>query len=262
MKYVLVIAGSDSSGGAGIQADIKAITSLGVHALTALTAVTAQNSVGIAAIHKIPARFISTQLHTIAEDLIPDAVKVSMLYSRLAVNEVTKFIRKYALPNVVVDPVMAASTGNRLLEPEAIPLLKEVLIPVAKVVTPNLYEAGIIANIKVEDVYEMAEAAKLIKKMGPDVVITGGHLPGKSIDLLYDGNEFHRFPSSRINTEHTHGTGCVFSSALAAFLAQGHGVVTATKLAHDFTRSSILDGYACGRGSGPVNPTSWKKSSE
>ena len=254
MKYILVIAGSDSCGGAGIQADIKTITGLGAHALTAITALTAQNSFGITAIHKVPARFISKQLEAIMDDLIPDAVKIGMLYSKTAVMEVARLIKKHGLSNVVLDPVLSASTGRHLLESEALSLLKEVLIPITSVVTPNLYEAEILADLKIWGPKEMTSAAKVIRKMGPDVVITGGHLEGECTDLLYDGNDFHRFCSSRINTKHTHGSGCVFSTALATYLTQEKDVVKASKLAHEFTRCAIINGYACGRGPGPVHP--------
>ena len=254
MKYILTIAGSDSCGGAGIQADIKTITSLGAHALTAITALTAQNSLGVTAVHKVPARFISKQLEAVMSDLIPDAVKIGVLYSKEAVMEVARLIKKHGLKNVVLDPVLNASTGRHLLEPEAISPLKEVLIPITSVVTPNLYEAAIIADVNVRGPSEMAKAARVIRKMGPDVAITGGHLKGECMDLLYDGNDFHQFCSSRINTEHTHGSGCVFSTALATYLAQDKDVVKATKLAHDFTRCAIMNAYACGRGSGPIQP--------
>lgn len=254
MKYILTIAGSDSSGGAGIQADIKTITSLGAHAFTAITALTAQNSRGITAVHKVPARFISEQLEAIMGDLIPDAVKIGMLYSKEAVREVARLIKKHCPPNVVLDPVLSASTGRHLLEPEAVSSLKEGLIPISSVVTPNLHEAGVIADMNVGDSREMAEAARVISKMGPDVAITGGHLKGECMDLLYDGSEFHQFCSSRINTEHTHGSGCVFSTALATYLAKEKDIVKATKLAHEFTRCAIINGYACGRGPGPIQP--------
>ncbi|MFO7740173.1 MAG: bifunctional hydroxymethylpyrimidine kinase/phosphomethylpyrimidine kinase [Desulfatiglandaceae bacterium] len=259
MKYVLVIAGSDSGGGAGIQADIKTITHLECHPLTVLTAVTAQNSLGIAAIHKIPARFISSQLETVLDDMIPDAVKIGMLYSNPAVNEVARQIKKYSLTNVVVDPVLKSSTGTDLAESSVISTLKTVLLPIATVVTPNLFEAGILADKKVRGPHEMVEAAKRIKLSGPDVVITGGHLKDKCMDILYDGAHFHRFSGSRIDTANTHGSGCVFSTALATFMARGETVVHATKLAHEFTRTAIMHAYGCGRGSGPVRPGPWRR---
>jgi hydroxymethylpyrimidine/phosphomethylpyrimidine kinase len=259
MKYILVIAGSDSCGGAGIQADIRTITSLGAHASTAVTVLTAQNSLGITAIHKVSGRFIWKQLETIVDDLIPDAVKIGMLYSKEAVKEVARFVKKHCLQNVVLDPVLSASTGKKLLESGALSILKKDLIPVASIVTPNLFEAEILAHKKIEDQSEMPGVAKVIKQMGPDVVITGGHLQGECVDVLYNGSDLYEFCSSRIDTDHTHGSGCVFSSALATFLAQKKDVVKATKLAHDFVRCAILKGYPCGRGSGPVRPESGNK---
>jgi hydroxymethylpyrimidine/phosphomethylpyrimidine kinase len=258
MKYVLVIAGSDSGGGAGIQADVKTITHLQSHPLTVLTAVTAQNSLGIAAIHKIPARFISEQIETLLDDLVPDAVKIGMLYSNAAVKEVASRIKKHSLANVVVDPVLKSSTGADLAESGVVSSLKTRLLPIASVVTPNLFEAGILADLKVRAAHEMVEAAKRIKRIGPDVVITGGHLEDKCVDLFYDGTDFHRFSGEKIHTVHTHGSGCVFSTALATFMAHGESVVRATKLAHAFTRNAIMNGYGCGRGSGPVRPGPWK----
>jgi hydroxymethylpyrimidine kinase/phosphomethylpyrimidine kinase len=252
MKTILVIAGSDSCGGAGIQADIKTITGLGAHPLTALTAITAQNSLGVAAVHAVPARFVSKQVGTIVDDMAPYAVKIGMLYSAATVKEVARLVKRYKLPHVVVDPVLRASTGTRLLESEAVPILKETLIPFASVVTPNIYEAETLSGIRIDTLKHMAEAAEVIKTLGPDVVITGGHLKGRCVDLLYDGRNIHKFYDSRIATKHTHGSGCVFSTALATFLAEEKGVVEATKLAHDFARRAIMGGYACGSGAGPV----------
>ncbi len=253
MIYILDIAGSDSSGGAGIQADIKTVASLQTHCLIAVTAVTAQNSLGVNSVHKVPARHISRQIETILDDLIPDAVKIGMLYSAAAVKQVAGLLRKHRLPHVVMDPVFRASTGMRLLEPGAGSVLKEELLPLAHVVTPNLDEAQILAGRKVRDIKEMVEAAKVIKAIGPDVVITGGHMEGECVDILYDGKNIHQFRGSRIDTRNTHGSGCVFSTALAVFLAKGKSLVKATNLAHDYTRRAIMDGYACGRGAGPVN---------
>jgi hydroxymethylpyrimidine/phosphomethylpyrimidine kinase len=254
MKYVLIIAGSDSCGGAGIQADIKTITRLGAHALVAVTAVTAQNSFGIEAIHKIPAKFISKQIETVIDDVFPRSVKIGMLLTAEAVKEVASTIRKHKILNVVIDPVVRATTGKALLESDAILALKEVLFPLARVVTPNLIEASILAGKTVRDLKEMEEASRAIKDLGPDAVITGGHLRERCVDVLYDGNEVHHFSGSRIETEHDHGTGCVFSSALATFLARDYDVRESTRLAHDFTRNALIKGYPCGRGAGALRP--------
>jgi len=255
MRYVLTIAGSDSCGGAGIQADIKTITSLGAHALTAITALTAQNSLGVSSVYEIPVKFISKQIDIVTEDILPDAIKIGMMPSCLVIETVAKVIRKYKFENVVVDPVMKASTGWDLMDSSAITSLKELLLPLSRVVTPNLYEAGTLAGSKVANLDEMEWAAKEIKKLGPDVIITGGHLEESCIDILYDGKDIHHFHGERIDTGNTHGTGCVFSSSLATFLAMGEDIVDAARHAHEFTRAAIEKGYSCGRGAGVVAPS-------
>lgn len=252
MIHILVIAGSDSCGGAGIQADVKTSARLGAHATTAVTAVTAQNSLGITGVHKVPVSFLSKQVETILDDLMPYAVKIGMLYTAAAVREVARLIKKHNLKLVVVDPVFRASTGRELLERNAISVMKEVLFPLADVVTPNLDEAGILADKKVEGTEGMVKAAKIIKKLGPDVVITGGHFEDRCVDLVFDGKDIHQFWGSKIHTQHTHGSGCVFSTALAVFLAEGKSLAKATEMAHDFVRNAIIDGYECGKGAGPV----------
>ena len=254
MKYVLTIAGSDSIGGAGIQADIKTITTLGCHALSVVTALTAQNSMGILAIHPVPSAFISRQIEAIMEDIVPDAVKVGMVFTRAAIGTVAKLVREYRISCLVVDPILKSSTGRDLLDPDAVMVMKELLFPMARVVTPNVDEAEVLTGMRVRNLKEMDEASKKIKTFGPAVVIKGGHLAGDSVDLLFDGKKRHLFRGTRILAPHTHGTGCVFSSALTSFLAMGQGLERATKKAHDFVREAIKKGYACGRGSGSVNP--------
>ena len=254
MIYVLTIAGSDSSGGAGIQADIKTITSLGAHALTAVSAVTAQNSMGVVDVHEVPEGFISLQMETVIEDLRPNGVKTGMLPTCSAVEEVTAVIKKCRFERLVVDPVIIASTGRRLQEASAILLLKELLLPLARAVTPNLFEAGALVGKKVQDLNGMERAAKEIKELGPDVIVTGGHLEGRCVDLLYDGEDIHYFYGPKIETDNTHGSGCVFSASLATFLAMDHDLVEATRLAHGFTRRAIENSYPCGHGAGVVSP--------
>ena len=255
MKYVLTIAGSDSCGGAGIQADIKTIVALGTHALTAITAVTAQNSLGVSAVHEIPLEFIAAQIKTVLEDVSPDAVKLGMLPSGGAIETIAGAIRRYGFKNVVADPVMKASTGRELMNVSAVTALKELLLPLARVVTPNLYEAGVLSGGKVTNPDEMEWAAREIKKLGPDVIVKGGHLDGNCIDILYDGRNMYRLYGERIETADTHGTGCVFSSSLATFLAMGKNIVDAARLSHDFTRCAIENGYPCGKGPGVVAPS-------
>lgn len=254
MKYVLTIAGSDSCGGAGIQADIKTINGLGAHPLTVITALTAQNSLGIDAVHEIPATFISQQIETTVSDVFPDAAKIGMLSSGKAIRAVAKLVKRFELPRVVVDPVLRASTGESLLAPEAVSLLKEILLPLSRVVTPNLDEAEMLTGKRVRNLKEMEEAAKYIRNLGPDVVVTGGHLKGECVDLLYDGRAVYHFSGGKIDTEYVHGTGCVFSSALATFLASEEDVIKATEQAHEFARQAIERGYPCGKGAGAVRP--------
>jgi hydroxymethylpyrimidine/phosphomethylpyrimidine kinase len=256
MRYILTIAGSDSCGGAGIQADIRTITSLKAHALTVLTAVTAQNSRGIFDIHKVPARFISSQIQSILEDIRPNAVKIGMLMTKTAVKEVVESITRYRLLPVVVDPVLKASTGRALLDPSALLFLKTRLFPLADIITPNLNEAEILTGRRVRSVKEMEDVAKELKKIGPNVVVTGGHLHENCVDLLYDGKNFYPFSSPRIETEDTHGSGCVFSTSLTTFLAMDYDTIEATRLAHEFTRKAIINSYPCGQGAGVVSP-SW-----
>lgn len=255
MKYILAIAGSDSCGGAGIQADIKTITSLGAHALTAITAVTAQNSSVISGIHEVPVEFIAMQIETIVEDIVPDSVKIGMLSSAPAIETIAGILKKYRFKNVVIDPVMKASTGRDLMDASAVAIMKDILLPLAGVMTPNLHEAETLTGRRVTNPAEMEQAARSLKKLGPDVIITGGHLEGDCIDLLYNGKDFYHFHGERINTENTHGTGCVFSSSIAYFLAKGKNIIEATGFAHDFTRRAIEYGYAYGMGAGVVSPS-------
>jgi len=256
MKCILSIAGSDSGGGAGIQADIKTITSLGAHALTVITALTAQNSIGVLAIHPVPPGFIARQIKAVVEDMPPDAVKVGMVFNAAAVKAVTRMIALYRLSPVVVDPVLRASTGRLLLEPDAVRVLRERLLPLATVVTPNLHEAELLTGKRVRTLKEMERAALEIFRMGPRVVIKGGHLKRECSDLLFDGKEVTVFPGKKIASTCTHGTGCVFSSALATFLALGENLKEATQSAHDVVRRAIRGGYCVGRGTGAVAPYS------
>ncbi len=254
MKCVLSIAGSDSGGGAGIQADIKTITGLGAHALTVVTALTAQNSLGVSAIHPVPPGFIARQIKAVVEDRPPDSVKVGMVFTAAAVKTVSRMIAHYRLSPVVVDPVLRASTGGLLLEPGAIRVLKEHLLPLATVVTPNLDEAELLTGKRVRTLREMERAALEIFRMGPRVVIKGGHLKRESSDVYFDGKEVTVFPGRKIVSASTHGTGCVFSSALATFLALGENLKEAVQSAHDLVRRAIQGGYSVGRGAGAVAP--------
>jgi hydroxymethylpyrimidine/phosphomethylpyrimidine kinase len=254
MKYVLTIAGSDSSGGAGIQADIKTITSIGCHALTVVSAVTAQNSLEVKGVYPVPASFVARQFEAVMADIVPDAVKLGMILTSSAIKAVARLIGKYGVRALVIDPVLKSSTGSNLLEPEAAGVLVNILFPLARVVTPNLHEAEVLTGMKVRNLKEMEEASRVINASGPAVIIKGGHLRGESVDILFDGKKTYYFRGTRLKSPHTHGTGCVFSSALASFLALDCSLERATRKAHDFVRAAIKTAYPCGTGAGPVNP--------
>ena len=254
MKCVLVIAGSDPMGGAGVQADIKTITALGAHAATVISSLTAQNSKGVKGIHLVPSSFIKEQAKAVMEDIAPDAVKVGMLGSREAVIAVAELLIQYDIQPVVLDPVLEASAGGYLLEKGALEVLKTRLLPLPQVVTPNIPEAEALAGIEIKSQKDMMEAAKRIAKVGASVVITGGHLGEITADLVYDRGKFLWAEGQRLNLPNTHGTGCVFSSALTTYMAKGKSVFEATKMAHDFTRYAIINSYALGNRPGPVNP--------
>jgi hydroxymethylpyrimidine/phosphomethylpyrimidine kinase len=255
MIKVLTIAGSDSSGGAGVQADIKTIFALGAHPLTAITSLTAQNSLGVDSILRVPPNFIIAQMESVIKDMSPHATKTGMLFNVNILKAVVRTVEKYRLPLLVVDPVILSSTGTVLLESNAINIMREKLFPLATVVTPNLHEAEVLSGQRVSNVEEMVAAAKLIKELGSsNVIITGGHLKTECIDILYDGTGVYHFGGPRLETEHTHGSGCVFSSALATFLAMGNNVRKGAEMANSFTRKAISKGFKAGKGPGPVNP--------
>jgi hydroxymethylpyrimidine kinase / phosphomethylpyrimidine kinase / thiamine-phosphate diphosphorylase len=251
----LTIAGSDSGGGAGIQADLKAITLLGGYGMSVLTALTAQNTVGVQAIHEVPARFVETQIDSVLSDIGADAIKTGMLANAEIVEVVARKIRQYGVRKVVVDPVMVAKSGDSLLREDAQDALIKRLLPLSMVVTPNLPEASVLTGFKVTSVEGMKKAAHRIHEMGAKhVVVKGGHLRGMAIDILYDGRRFHEVESKRIETKHTHGTGCTFASAIATLLARGERVPDAVRKAKTFITLAIQSGLSLGKGTGPTNP--------
>jgi len=257
MIKVLTIAGSDSGGGAGIQADIKTIFTLGAYPLTVISALTAQNSQGVDSILKVPPDFVAAQMKSVISDMSPHATKTGMLLNASILKAVVRTVERYRLPLLVVDPVILSSTGKVLLESNAINMLREQLLPLATFVTPNLHEAEVLSGRKVGNLQEMVAAAKQIKEFGPDnVIITGGHLGEECIDILYNGKEVYRFGGPRIESEHTHGSGCVFSAALATFLAMGNNVRKGVEMANNFTRKAISKGSRVGKGPGSVQPPS------
>lgn len=256
----LTIAGSDSGGGAGIQADLKTFTVLGVYGMSALTAITAQNTRGVHGIYNLPLEAIEKQIDAVVADIGADAAKTGMLSQAPVIELVAAKIRQYAIPNLVVDPVMVAKGGARLLEESAQNALIELLIPLAKIVTPNLPEAEVLTGLEIRTVADMKEAAKRIHDFGADtVVVKGGHLAGDAIDIVYDGETFSELRAARIETRHTHGTGCTFSAALAAELAKGKSVTEAVAVAKEFITCAIADSLELGGGHGPTNHWAYGK---
>jgi hydroxymethylpyrimidine/phosphomethylpyrimidine kinase len=250
---VLTIAGSDSGGGAGVQADLKTMLALGVHGMSVICAVTAQNSVGVQGYWELPPEAVRAQLDSVLGDIGAQAIKTGMLASAELVATVCDVLADVAAP-VVVDPVAVSKHGDSLINPGTVEMIRDRLLPLATVVTPNLPEAELLTGRKVTGPAQMLEAARMINAMGPQwVLVKGGHLPGRPVDLLFDGNEVIRFPAERIDSENTHGTGCTFASAIAARLALGDEVPTAVKAAKEYVTGAISAGFPLGAGIGPVD---------
>jgi hydroxymethylpyrimidine/phosphomethylpyrimidine kinase len=251
---VLTIAGSDSGAGAGIQADLKTFAALGVYGTSAITAITAQNTRGVKKIFPLAPGIVAAQIDAIVEDIGADAVKTGMLFNSAIVDIVARKIRAHRLRNLVVDPVMVAKSGNLLLRRDGIAALKNKLIPLATIVTPNVPEAAELTGIRLTRMDDFKEAARRIIDMGAKtVVIKGGHRSGPPTDLFYDGKNFREFGARRIRTRNTHGTGCTFASAIAANLAKGMKAVEAVERAKEYLTRAIEESYSIGSGHGPVN---------
>lgn len=262
MNKALTIAGSDSGGGAGIQADLKTFQELEVFGMSAITAVTAQNTLGVHGVYPMTAEAVDQQIQAIGKDMGTDAVKTGMLFNAEIIEVVAGNLKKFGWGNVVVDPVMIAKGGASLLLQEAIAAMKTYLLPLAKVITPNIPEAEVLTGMKIETSDDKREAAKHLFDLGVNnVVIKGGHEenPTQSIDLLFDGQEFYCFTNKRIHTKNTHGTGCTFSAAIAAELAKGSSVYEAIKVAKEFIQDAIQDGIEIGLGHGPTNHGAYRK---
>jgi hydroxymethylpyrimidine/phosphomethylpyrimidine kinase len=258
MIRALTIAGSDSGGGAGIQADLKTFAARGVYGLSAITALTAQNTVGVQGVFEIPPDFVALQIDAIVSDIGVDVVKTGMLSNAPIISAVVAKIREYHLTPLVVDPVMVAKGGDVLLRDDAREALIQQLLPLATLVTPNLPEASVLVGFEIGNLVEMRRAAQAIKHLGPqNVLVKGGHLPGgtEAIDLLYDGSSFQEYRAQRIQTRNDHGTGCTFASAIAAELAKGHPIAEAVTIAKDYL-TRVLAASAnleIGHGHGPMN---------
>jgi len=250
----LTIAGSDSGGGAGIQADLKTFMALGVYGMSVITAVTAQNTLGVQGVVELPPEFVAQQCDSVLSDIGTHAVKTGMLSSTPLVQTVSKKIQEYKLENLVVDPVMVAKGGHPLLREEARRALAETLLPLALVVTPNLHEAGLLARFDVRTRADMEEAARRIKALGPRyVVVKGGHLETEACDVLFDGHEFRAYQAPKIDTVCTHGAGCTFSAAITAALAKGQDVPSAVATAKTFVTKAMAAGVLIGGGHAPLN---------
>ena len=252
---ILIIAGSDSSGGAGIQADIKTITSLGSYAMTAVTAVTAQNTQGVKSVIPIPPKEIKNQIIFTARDIKPDAIKIGMLHSSKVVKEVIEAIKKMKISKIILDPVMVAKGGAKLIDNNAIQILKKELINKVSLITPNIPEAEVLTGIKIRNKKDMITAGRRLIKLGAqNVLIKGGHLKYKKVeDILLNKSTFKAFKSLRHNTKNTHGTGCTLSSAITTFYSCGKTINRACDLAIKYVNSAILTNPKYGRGHGPIN---------
>ncbi len=253
---VLTIAGSDSGGGAGIQADLKTFTALGAYGMSAITSVTAQNTEGVYGIYDLPPEAVFKQIEAVVKDIGVDSAKTGMLSKAEIVRVVAEAVDKLNIPNLVVDPVFVAKSGDRLLREEAVSVLIGKLLPLARVITPNVPEAEDLCGKGIRSLRDAENCARILKEMGAQaVVIKGGHLEGdKVIDILYEGgNEFHYFVRDRIETTSTHGTGCTFSSALAVFLGKGYPLKEAVERAKTYVYNAILNAPSLGRGHGPLN---------
>lgn len=257
----LTIAGSDSGGGAGIQADLKTFQERDVFGMSVITAVTAQNTVGVQGVYPLEVEAVETQLDSIATDLFPHAVKTGMLFSADIIYAVARKIKQYGLQNVVVDPVMIAKGGQSLLQREAIQALKE-LLPLCEVITPNIPEAEVITGKEIHTIEDRKEAAKQMHELGvKHVVIKGGHDQSHQdmIDLVYDGHTYVEIKHEKMNTKHTHGTGCTFAACVTAELAKGKSVVEAVQTASDFVHYAIKHTLEIGSGHGPTNHWAYGK---
>ncbi len=255
MKTILSIAASDSGGGAGIQGDIKTISVLGGFPVTAITALTSQNTTGISSVYPVNPDFVKEQIHTVLSDIGAEAVKTGMLCNNEIVLAVAECLKKHKTKSVVVDTVMKSKSGLSLLNGNAITALKKELLPLAEIVTPNLDEAASLCSIDVDSIPSMKEAAKTIYGFGPgNVLVKGGHLKDKAVDIFYDGSNFSELVYEKLNTSNTHGTGCCLSAALATFLSFGCSALEASAKAKEFVTMAIKFSHPLGSGWGPVNP--------
>jgi hydroxymethylpyrimidine/phosphomethylpyrimidine kinase len=256
VSRALTIAGSDSGGGAGIQADLKTFQELGVFGMTAITAVTAQNTLGVQGVYPLTLEALKAQIDSVAEDLSPHAIKTGMLFNADMIRLVSQQIVHYGWENIIVDPVMVAKGGQSLLQEEAVEALITSLLPLAKVITPNIPEAEVLTGMEIRTLDHRKDAAKRLADLGAkNVMVKGGHDSTTDVvtDLLYDGHTFHLFEGERKETKHTHGTGCTFAAAITAEISKGNNVIDAIQTAKAFIQSAIEDQLGFGSGHGPTN---------
>ena len=254
LKAALTIAGSDSSGGAGIQADIKTMTMNGVYAMSAVTALTAQNTTGVRGIQESTPEFLKQQIDAVFEDIYPDAVKIGMVASRELIRVIADRLKFYDAKNVIVDPVMVATSGSALMKTDAVQTLIEELLPIATVVTPNIPEAQVLSGMEIQSREDMhATAKKIGDSYGCAVLLKGGHSINDANDLLYANGEFTWFEGKRIDNPNTHGTGCTLSSAIASNLAKGYALTESVQRAKDYISGALAAMLDLGQGSGPMN---------
>ena len=253
IAIALTIAGSDSGGGAGIQADLKTFAALGVYGTSAITAITAQNTCGVDAVQAVDADVVAAQIRTVASDIPIGAAKTGMLFSSAIIRSVAAAVRAVNLPFLVVDPVMVATSGDRLLQPDAEASLQNEIIPLATVVTPNLAEAEVLTGTKVHTLDDMRAAAEYLVAHGAAaVVVKGGHAMTKATDVFYDGSRMELLESMVVDTTSTHGTGCTFSAAICAYLARGADLLDAVRRAKTYLTGALQNADPIGQGSGPV----------
>ena len=252
---VLIIAGSDSSGGAGIQADIKTVTALGSYAMTAITAVTSQNTTGVISISSIGAKEISKQIEFTSKDIKPDSIKIGMLHSDNIINSVLKSLNKIKVKKIILDPVMVAKGGTKLINNKSIEVLKSKLLKKVTLITPNIPEAEILSKTKIRSLEDMIFAAYTLKKIGAkNILIKGGHLKSKNMqDVLLSGNKISIFKNKKIKTRNTHGTGCTLSSAIATYYSCGKTLKKSCEMAIKYVNHAIGTGPKYGKGFGPIN---------
>jgi len=255
----LTIAGSDSGGGAGIQADLKTFTAHGVHGMSAITAVTVQNSIGVQGFYELEPKAVFEQIESVVTDIGVDAAKTGMLASAAIVEAVADACERFGVPGLVVDPVAVSKHGDPLLRPDAVEALRRRLLPLATVVTPNAGEAELLGGVPVRERADLEAAARAVHALGPKwVLVKGGHVPGaEAVDLLWDGRRAIWLEARRLDTPHTHGTGCTLSAAITANLANGLDVVTAVREAKQYLTGAIAGSYPLGKGIGPTDPV-WR----